>query len=144
MKTVRKFNSNQRAAIAVYMIIICALLNGGYMVMKSVKGYQNRNSEIASAQERLHPLKKMIFNRETVGYISDLERDSIEYVTAYFQAQYVLAPVILERHGDKEMVVGNFFRPASEKSLSLFEQQRHLEMVKRFENGVVLFRKAEN
>ena len=77
-----------------------------------------------------------------LGYISNLDRDSLEGSTAFFGCQYALTPRILvpaDSEFAREFVLGNFSDSTDPAS---FAAERGMSVVQDFGLGVVLFRKG--
>ncbi len=88
-------------------------------------------------EERLSELKDILPPRGVVGYISNVES------WGYWEArcvltQYVLAPVVVERGAERELVIGNFDNPPE---LVDILREYHLTLVRDFGNGIMLFKK---
>lgn len=84
---------------------------------------------------RFKELKKALPSHGVVGYITD-EIDEIPW--NYYQTQYALSPVIVDKTPGQELVVGNFRDSAA---ISEVTANSDLILLKDFGDGVVLFRK---
>jgi hypothetical protein len=95
--------------------------------------------------ERFRGVIAMLPTEAVVGYISDLPNSSPESSQRahlwFFGARYALAPRLLVRptNAQKEdWVLGNFFKPMD---LVQIERENHLNLVRDFGSGVLVFRK---
>jgi hypothetical protein len=82
---------------------------------------------------RFDTLKKTLPSHATVGYISDALGDDGNW--DYYQTQYELSPIIIDRTANREIVIGNF-RDANVVQQILMEND--LTVQKDLGNGVLL------
>ena len=89
--------------------------------------------------ERLREAIRYLPEHTEVGYLSDLSFELTNGSAAYFGVMYALAPRLVTRSADSpEWVVGNFSHPLDYAAAGA---GHHLELVKDFGNGIVLFRR---
>ena len=95
--------------------------------------------------ERFRGVIAMLPTEAVVGYISDLPNSSPEESRKralwFFGARYALAPrlIVWPTNAQKEdWVLGNFFKPMD---LVQIERENHLNLVRDFGSGVLVFRK---
>jgi hypothetical protein len=100
--------------------------------------------EITAYEARYQELKHTLPPDSVVGYLSDpvppdLPRsEGRTRFKRFVLTQYALAPVIVVRSTEPDLVVGNFESPAHADTASAF----HLTLVRDFGDGVMLFRKT--
>jgi hypothetical protein len=118
------------------LLVLTALLNNLFFVRltRSASSPFGRDY-VSPADERFAQLKNDLPARGVVGYISD-ETDVNERTKKYYLAQYALAPLIVVNNTDQTLVIGDFNKEESAVT-------GNLVLLKRFENGVVLFRQPE-
>jgi len=94
---------------------------------------------VTAFEARFSPLKMDNPIHGPVGYLGDRKPKDLQSVMAFMLTQYTLAPVVVEQGAAHEFVIGNFFSapPTSDQLLEL-----KLEMVRDFQNGVVLYRRV--
>ena len=93
---------------------------------------------IKAQPERLREAIPYLPERAQVGYLSDLSFEVTGGSAAYFGVMNALAPRLVTRSADRhEWVVGNFSHPLDYAAVG---RQHHLEIVRDFGNGIVLFR----
>ena len=101
---------------------------------------------IGVQEPRFREIAKEFPEDAIVGYISDVDTDTVIGGTAFFGAQYVLTPRVLVDWDDPEsgeLVLGNFADEAQlADTLSRLARDHGLRVVREFEAGVVLFRKT--
>jgi hypothetical protein len=96
---------------------------------------------IAAATDRFRPAAAILPESAVVGYLSDVRFGDVRGSTAFFGAQYALAPRLLVpypgRH-EAPWVVGNFSRPVNYQELA---RSHDLEVVQDLGRGLAVFRK---
>ena len=118
------------------LLVLTALLNNLFFVRLTRSASSPFGQDYVSpADERFAQLKNDLPARGVVGYISD-ETDVNERTKKYYLAQYALAPLIVVNNTDQTLVIGDFNKEESAVS-------GNLVLLKRFGNGVVLFRQPE-
>jgi len=118
------------------LLILTALLNNLFFVrLTRSPSTPFGQDDVSPADERFAQLKTDLPARGVVGYISD-ETDVNERTKKYYLAQYALAPLIVVNNTNQPLVIGDFNKEESAGS-------ENLVLLKRFENGVVLFRQPE-
>ena len=94
---------------------------------------------INAQPERLRDAIPYLANQAEVGYLSDISFEVTSGSAAYFGVMYALAPRLVTRSADRqEWVVGNFSHP---QDYAAAGAAHHLEVVKDFGNGIVVFRR---
>ena len=94
---------------------------------------------INAQPERLREALPYLANQAEVGYLSDISFEVANGSAAYFGIMYALAPHLVTRSADRqEWVVGNFSQP---QDYAAAGAAHHLEVVRDFGNGIVLFRR---
>ncbi len=131
--------------IAAIYTVNASLLKPDLRIM--VADAVNKNNVVSNNVLRYEKLRELLPARGTVGYLDNsyIDKQGADG-GAYFQAQYALAPVLVAGIGiDTKItypyVVGNFSQPVNLADLSA---QLHLEIVRDFGNGIVLFRNTES
>jgi len=114
--------------VAVAMISSLVMLSSASQPGDTADTASAADARYADLRQALPPV------RVTFGYVSDLTGDA-----AFFQAQYALAPVLLERGTGHDLILGNFSSPAAiEKAVA----EQHLSVYRDLGNGVLLLKKA--
>ena len=94
---------------------------------------------IDAQPERLRDAMAYLPEGAQVGYLSDLSFDATGGTAAHFGVMNALAPRLVTRSADNhEWVVGNFSHPLDYAAAG---REHHLQMVRDFGNGIVLFRR---
>jgi hypothetical protein len=118
------------------LLVLTALLNNLFFVRLTRSASSPFGQDYVSpADERFASLKTDLPAHGVVGYTSD-ETDVNERTKKYYLAQYALAPLIVVNNTDQTLVIGDFNK---EEAAVI----GNLVLLKRFENGVVLFRQPE-
>jgi hypothetical protein len=124
---------------------------GAVVLLSLFAAFQSYRSEDAYARayqdpymiqaqpQRLREAVGYLPDKAVIGYLSDLPFDAVPGQSAYFGIMYALAPRLVTRSAEgHEWVVGNFSRPVDYAAAG---GEHHLELVKDFGNGIVLFRR---
>ncbi len=96
------------------------------------------NDRVSAYEKRFEPLQAEINGQGRVGYVTNLPPDSIPTdavaVEHFYIAQYALAPSVLVWDPNTAFIIGDF---ATNEIPARLE---HLEIIKRYDGGLVLFR----
>jgi hypothetical protein len=90
------------------------------------------------SDQRFSELRRALPEYGAVGYLGDTSESG---VADYYLAQYALAPLVVERSKDHELVIGNF---PSLPHVPPSGTETDLVLVRDFGNGVLLFAKRGN
>ncbi len=82
-----------------------------FSVDRCITGLRKVNDP-ASSDIRFSAIKKILPDHGTVGYITDIENNDIMYhvnsSSAYYEAQYALAPIVVTNSLLFDQIIGNF------------------------------------
>lgn len=132
MKSINLFRATSRILLIIIPIFVC------YVTL--FWGFKNlKTQNISYYEKRFEGLRHNLPSRGVVGYISDDTNDGEDSKARMFVAQYALAPVIIVRSLEHELVIGNFRKPVDEKKLC---SSYCLTIIKDFGNGVFLFKRT--
>jgi hypothetical protein len=97
-----------------------------------------RDPYLINAQpERLRAAMSNLPGTLVIGYLSDLDFGAVSGQSAYFGVMYAMAPRLVTRSAEsEEWVIGNFSHPLD---FAAAGAAHHLQVVKDFGNGVVIF-----
>jgi hypothetical protein len=116
-------------SIAVLVLFIVSCLYSSFRLVHNSLHPASPDNVAKLSDERFAALKGALRSRGVVGYVGD----SGESATSdYYLTQYALAPLIVDRSTDHELVVGNF------PNGRLPQFPSTLQVEKDFGNGVVL------
>jgi hypothetical protein len=122
----------------VILLCIISLVQSYRSVDAYARAYQDPYM-INAQPERLREAIPLLANQAEVGYLSDISFEVTSGSAAYFGVMYALAPRLVTRSADREeWVVGNFSRP---QDYAAAGAAHHLDVVKDFGNGIVVFRR---
>ena len=126
-----------RTGLAVALVMAGPLLSSAGLLRYAVgiRLPPGALDEVSRAERRFRPLRPLLPATGVVGYLSDRPGSDEER----YEAQYVLAPLVLRLGGDSDLVVGNFFDPAEGPRLAAAAS---LEQVRDFGEGLWLLRRA--
>ena len=96
---------------------------------------------VSQSEERLERVKERLPSNGVIGYVSDdLGIDEGLAWRRYATTQYALTPLILERTGEHELVVGVF---QDQDKIPTVAINKNLLITEDFGDGIVLFRKSK-
>jgi hypothetical protein len=107
--------------------------------LESAYQEQSRDPYLIGQQvSRFGALKQAVPENAELGYLTDMPAGSAEEGAMWFGAQYVLAPRLLAKGAEHDLVLGNFTRPADFAALG---ERNGLQLQQDFGNGVILYRR---
>ena len=124
------------------VIIILSLLHNLKALHKGLQRYDRKAPDaIAAYEKRFGELKTVLKDHAVVGYISDIDVESVRYGQAYNMTQYVLAPTILIRGIKRKIIIGNF--QDAQPDIKAYAKER-LSLINDFGNGVLVFERMDH
>lgn len=91
-----------------------------------------KTDEVTLFEENIEPLKEFLIGVDIVGFVSD--KKSLTY---FYYIQYSIAPLVLANDTKRDLVVGYFLDHSKADNIA---QRERLLLVKKFSNGLFLFR----
>lgn len=148
-------NNRRRTLLAVAMLTLFALLSTARTAMQSIAAAQ-RSDEISTFEQQMRQIRSFLPRQGTIGYISNISNPST-FFKAYLLTQYTLSPLIVVSVGDEPAYTPFTMRQAQPASthytviIGVFPDgnpsellaARQLEIIRQFDNGVVLLRQKE-
>ena len=128
-----ELSHSTRITAAVLILSSAALLSIGRYCLQRNAFAPYAVDAITRNLQRFDALRKALPTHATVGYISDELGDDGTW--GFYQTQYALSPIVIDRTANREIVIGNF-RDASAAQQILMES--NLTVQKDFGNGVLL------
>jgi hypothetical protein len=119
-----------RLPIAIFALLVICLLSSGV----SIRRASNTASAFLPTNDfagALHDMRGSLPARGVVGYV-DGGHDTPAELQDYYLAQYALAPLVVARSSNQNVVIGNFSRSKS-------APPDNLVRVRDFGHGVALF-----
>jgi hypothetical protein len=115
--------------IVLLVFVVSCLLSSARLVIETLIPSRSTPDDIARRSDRrFAELKAALPQRGVVGYVGEPGESG---VSAYYLAQYALAPLVLDRSINHPLVVGNFSSTAAPFG--------KLRLVKDCGDGVLLF-----
>lgn len=122
------FSRNQLVVLVIF--ILCCLLSTARILRQAPKPGRLQPDDIAQrSDQRFAAIKQMLPRDGVVGYVGEPGNSSLP---DYYLAQYALAPLVVDRSLQHELVIGNF--PGRQVPVSL----PGLRKIRDFGNGVAL------
>jgi hypothetical protein len=120
-----------RATYGIFLFVFCSVLSTARILVDSPNPAHIVSDHISGrSDERFVALKSRLPEYGVVGYIGDSGPSAIP---DYYLAEYALAPLVLDRSPDHQLVLGNY--PSSMPP----EIPPTLRLIQDFGNGVLLF-----
>jgi hypothetical protein len=125
------FNKSFREKMALVILILFIFYSQRILIDHTFHFIFPRieKDEITLYEERFSELKKLLPSHGIVGYVSDTSEGDL------YKAQYVLAPVILNKFFGPRLIVANFSRASAMPNLLY---GKPFKIIKNFNNGVAL------
>ena len=115
---------------------------GAVQYWDSETAFQSQSRDVykvAEQRARLAELQAALPSNAILGYVTDIDDTQPVAGAMLFSAQYTLAPRLLQKGVNHDLILGNFTRP---EDFAAFGRQRGMRLERDFGNGVVLFKKA--
>jgi hypothetical protein len=112
---------------------ICLGLSSHYHLLRQLiplKGFSTFTDPVSVREQQLRAIKPLLPAREIIGFVSD--RDD---VVDFYQTQYALSPLLISRDPLISPAIGIIYDPSSLKKIT---SQNRMQVVRVFENGLVL------
>jgi len=123
--------ASTRATFGILLFVFCSLLSTARILVDSPNPAHIVADDVSRrSDERFMVLKTRLPEYGVVGYIGDSGPSA---TPDYYLAQYALAPLVLDRSLDHQLVIGNY--PSSMPP----EIPPPLRLVQDFGNGALLF-----
>jgi len=120
-----------RATYGILLFVFCSVLSTARILVDSPSPVHIIPDDVSQrSDERFMALKSRLPEYGVVGYIGDSGPSAIP---DYYLAEYALAPLVLDRSPDHQLVLGNY--PSSMPP----EIPPTLRLIQDFGNGVLLF-----
>jgi hypothetical protein len=114
-------------------------------VLEFVRLERNWNTQfhdpylIAGQHERFEGVRRIVPPDAIIGYITDLEPNSVSWSAAFNGAQYVLAPRLLEEGAKRDWLLVNYSKAADFATIA---QQNGFRIERDLGQGVLILHKA--
>ncbi|HEX7555973.1 MAG TPA: hypothetical protein VF338_05065 [Leptolinea sp.] len=133
-------------------IILCCLsvyssLNT-YKVAKAAVGDGSSDDMVTAWDKRLRKIRPMLPEYGVIGYVADWDIPgsvfgSSDQEVEFLLSQYTVAPVVLERGTDHDLILGNFSDNGDPTKLENVQQKLGISVLQPYSNEIFLFKKGE-
>jgi hypothetical protein len=131
-------DKRQIGALAAVLLTVWGAVE--FIRLERMWNSQFRDPYLVKVQnDRLGVVRDIIPADAVVGYITDMEPNSIQWNAAFNSAQYELAPRILEVGVNREWLLANF---AGKGDFPAFAQANGFRVERDLGNGVAVMRKV--
>jgi hypothetical protein len=124
----------------VYSLIAVALASNLALLVDAAGKYSSpagSNFDIVQYESRFAAVRQDIPRHEVIGYLTDADANLTSTLAEYYLAQLALVPTVVAQNTEQNLVIANVHTPQP----PAFYQQRGLELVKDYGNGVMLLRR---
>lgn len=131
------FNAKMRAAIALFVLAFSCLHESWQFLNRAARLQPKTigGDSPSLNEKRFEMIRSDLPKSGVIGYIEDPPSGN---GAAYFFAQYVLSPLVLDAYSEHNIVVGNSFGSESKPTFSVWPD---LEVVKNYGNGIFLLKR---
>jgi hypothetical protein len=133
-----------RLYIGCGLLLLFAYTSSAILLKKSITGEikPSFNAEIALLKTKLESVKPYLPLQGIIGYIDTHENvlTSVEAARTFILTQYILAPLIVVRDTDQDIVLGNFNRRNAGLRIA---REYGLYCIKDFGSGLMLLQKKD-
>ncbi len=98
------------------------------------EGFSAFTDPVSVRENQLRKLKPYLPARGTIGFVSDRKE-----VADFYQTQYALSPLLISRDPAISPAIGIFYDPSN---LEKIATQHRMQVVRVFENGLILLERA--
>ena len=131
-------DKRQIGALAAVLLTVWGAIE--FLRLERMWNSEFRDPYLVNVQnDRLGGVRGIIPPEAVVGYITDMEANSVQWSAAFNAAQYELAPRILEVGTDREWLLANF---AGKGDFAAFAQANGFRVERDFGHGVAVMRKV--
>ena len=133
-----RMDKRQIGALAALLLTVWGGIE--FLRLERIWNSEFRDPYLVNVQEsRLGAVKDIIPADAVVGYLTDMQPDSIQWAAAFNTAQYELAPRILELGTNREWLLANF---AGHGDFPAYAQANGFRVERELGNGVAVLRKV--
>jgi hypothetical protein len=146
------FQKFSRIIVITAGIILCSLsvyssLNT-YKIAKAAVGDVSSDDMVTAWDKRLRKIRTMLPEYGVIGYVADWDIPgsvfgSSDQEVEFLLAQYTVAPVVLERGTDHDLILGNFSDNGDPTKLENVQQNLGIIVFEPYSNEIFLFNKCE-
>jgi hypothetical protein len=136
--------------IVVFLIVVLI----GTSIYSSILTFQGTSKDIAETngeemvtawEKRLRKVRQILPEHGVIGYLADWDIPDYKYGASdqeveFILAQYTLAPLVLERGTDHEVVLGNFSDNGDPQKIQNIQNYFDIQLIDKFSNEIFVFK----
>ncbi len=140
-----------------YTVIGLLLAIIGLILYSSFQGYQlsaaaadglTGDDMVTAWDKRLRKIRNILPEYGTIGYVADWDIPGYKYGSSdqeveFLLAQYTVAPVVLERGTDHDLILGNFSDNGDPQKMETVQKQLGLKIIQTYSNEIFLMERQE-
>lgn len=138
-------NRREFLFFAIFLLLIFACLaSSAHNLINQLNGFNKAPDQVSEYEKKLQKMRSMLPTRGVIGYISGTDQTDSNVILdpkgteAYFQFQYVLAPLILVNRSDRPLVIGNI-QDHEVDAITEIAAKKGLTVKAQFGSGIILF-----
>lgn len=128
---------NARTRTAVYLLLAIAIASTIAVAVQAGSA-KPANFDVIQYEDRFAGIRMDVPKDATIGYLTDADLNLTSTTAEYYLAQLALIPTVVANKTDQKMVMANVHTPQPPE----FYRSRGLELVKDYNNGVMLLRRV--
>lgn len=129
----------------------------GLTLYSSVQGYRLATASVdgltgddmvTAWDKRLRKVRNILPEYGTIGYMADWDIPGYKYGSSdqeveFLLAQYTVAPLVLERGSDHDLILGNFSDNGDPQKMENVQKQLGLRIIQPYSNEIFLMERLE-
>ena len=137
-----------------YLVALAVILIIGLSFYSSLQTFQTTSKDVAELKgddmvtawdKRLRKVRLLLPGHGVIGYLADWDIPNYKYGPSdqeveFLLAQYTVAPLVLERGIQHDLVLGNFNDTGDPQKLQDVQNYFGIQLIKAFSNEIFLFK----
>lgn len=120
----------------------------GYITAAASVGNTAIDDMVTAWDKRLRKARNILPEYGTIGYVADWDIPGYKYGSSdqeveFLLAQYTLAPLVLERGTDHNLILGNFSDNGDPQKLENVQKQLGLKIIQAYSNEIFVMQRQE-
>jgi hypothetical protein len=137
-----------RIALSLLLVVLA-----GLAIYSSIRDYQtasaaardlNGDDMVTAWDRRLRKVRSILPESGVIGYVADWDIPGYTYGSSdqeveFLLAQYTVAPVVLQRGTDHNLILGNFSDNGDPTKIDKVQEQLGIKLLQAYSNEIFLF-----
>ncbi len=140
-----------------FIVTFFLIAMAGLTLYSSVQGYRLATASVdgltgddmvTAWDKRLRKVRNILPEYGTIGYMADWDIPGYKYGSSdqeveFLLAQYTVAPLVLERGSDHDLILGNFSDNGDPQKMENVQKQLGLRIIQPYSNEIFLMERLE-